>query len=1062
MSALLVTQSHRQPHQRQNRIGQAKSQEQFQQQQRQQQQGQQQRPLEQQPQRQPGAGNCKPSLQTQQQPHQQLARNPIGPPSFFAPKTRAGEAATATRFDIVSSGPNSAEGSSAGGLQAEVPIGISGPANVAGAPGVQIGVNNGSALENGAATLRPQSQRQSAYQVKQASSFRRVEPLLPATMGLNPSPFLLASGGGGGGGGLTAVLPGGGGSSGGGGNGSAIASCIRATGPSSASGGSRVPAAGAGGSGGGGGGGGGGGSKRKREAVPDADGSPAVTASTGAGAATRPPSRSQGLAAVESSTSGGGGGGGGGKEDAGALRPPAAAAAAAPPPGKSPFAVAATAVAAAAAAAAAESGLSNAVLEDVVGVRMAMEAWQQHHHQHHQQQQQQRQAFAGLGSNGNDNGNNDPSSELATEGNCLAGEDGEAEGAGEGVEGEDEDPEKARERREKNRIAARKCRAKKVAMVRGMQEELKELVAQNQEMKMQVVTWHRMFSREVKLREAMKRVIFAVWTSNAIRSTGYTANDVIIGLEAGTLDVNSISAMLQRNAAAAAAVAVGAAAAAGVALHPPPAAAAAATALLPAVVGGSSSNGGAPLPPLPPPAAQVINEPGSLHSATLRQPPPLLPVSPSAGRVAAAAAAAADQLPSLLPSLHSATAAPPAALPVGLPAGSPVSPRLPPPLSPSSDSGGSYWAAAAASRPYDCVPSPLPPLPLALPNQAHEMPLSPRTRTEQYQTLSPQSPIATAFATAACQHPSSSPPPPPPASGSNVSAPTVTTAAAAALGPCSSFSPYTICQDPASGLDAAAVMAGGGGDGVRAASEDSGCEGSAAKADAAAAAATAVPAPALPHYRHCSAPSNVVTPCDTSPGTALTTLPAPAPSPAQTIYSGGGAATAATAAGAATGGAAGEGDDGGGGDTQLLHDAASDDGTMLQLPFLDASFSLARLLSLPTAAAAAGGGGGGGLCSSSLPPAPQPLEAILGTGGGSMRLPSFNLDAAPSSTLLALADPALLMVRHDSGGMDWLANLQMDAAGGVIAGGCTASADDAAALAAALTAAAGVEGFADQ
>ncbi len=36
----------------------------------------------------------------------------------------------------------------------------------------------------------------------------------------------------------------------------------------------------------------------------------------------------------------------------------------------------------------------------------------------------------------------------------------------------------------------------------------------------QVVTWHRMFSREVKLREAMKRLILAVWGSTTARHTG--------------------------------------------------------------------------------------------------------------------------------------------------------------------------------------------------------------------------------------------------------------------------------------------------------------------------------------------------------------------------------------------------------------------------------------------------------------------------------------------------------------------------------------------------------------
>ncbi len=59
----------------------------------------------------------------------------------------------------------------------------------------------------------------------------------------------------------------------------------------------------------------------------------------------------------------------------------------------------------------------------------------------------------------------------------VGGDDGLGSGGGDddgggsdgGGGGGDEDPERARERREKNRIAARKCRAKKVAMVRHMQ-----------------------------------------------------------------------------------------------------------------------------------------------------------------------------------------------------------------------------------------------------------------------------------------------------------------------------------------------------------------------------------------------------------------------------------------------------------------------------------------------------------------------------------------------------------------------------------------------------------------
>jgi hypothetical protein len=45
-----------------------------------------------------------------------------------------------------------------------------------------------------------------------------------------------------------------------------------------------------------------------------------------------------------------------------------------------------------------------------------------------------------------------------------------------------------------------------------------------------------MFSREVRLREAMKRIIAVMWQSAVSpAATGYTANDVIIGLESGGL-----------------------------------------------------------------------------------------------------------------------------------------------------------------------------------------------------------------------------------------------------------------------------------------------------------------------------------------------------------------------------------------------------------------------------------------------------------------------------------------------------------------------------------------------
>jgi hypothetical protein len=54
---------------------------------------------------------------------------------------------------------------------------------------------------------------------------------------------------------------------------------------------------------------------------------------------------------------------------------------------------------------------------------------------------------------------------------------------------------------------------------------------------LQVATWHKMFSREVRLREAMKRIIAVMWSHDvAPAATGYTANDIIIGVESGEVE----------------------------------------------------------------------------------------------------------------------------------------------------------------------------------------------------------------------------------------------------------------------------------------------------------------------------------------------------------------------------------------------------------------------------------------------------------------------------------------------------------------------------------------------
>lgn len=51
---------------------------------------------------------------------------------------------------------------------------------------------------------------------------------------------------------------------------------------------------------------------------------------------------------------------------------------------------------------------------------------------------------------------------------------------------------------------------------------------------LQMASWHKMFTREVRLREALKRIIAVMWSHDvAPAATGYTANDIIIGVESG-------------------------------------------------------------------------------------------------------------------------------------------------------------------------------------------------------------------------------------------------------------------------------------------------------------------------------------------------------------------------------------------------------------------------------------------------------------------------------------------------------------------------------------------------
>jgi hypothetical protein len=54
----------------------------------------------------------------------------------------------------------------------------------------------------------------------------------------------------------------------------------------------------------------------------------------------------------------------------------------------------------------------------------------------------------------------------------------------------------------------------------------------------QAITWHGMFAREVRLREAMKRLVAALWRRGAGGGGGgssYSAHDAIVGLESGEL-----------------------------------------------------------------------------------------------------------------------------------------------------------------------------------------------------------------------------------------------------------------------------------------------------------------------------------------------------------------------------------------------------------------------------------------------------------------------------------------------------------------------------------------------
>ncbi|GIL83159.1 hypothetical protein Vretifemale_11972, partial [Volvox reticuliferus] len=598
---------------------------------------------------------------------------------------------------------------------------------------------------------------------------------------------------------------------------------------------------------------------------------------------------------------------------------------------------------------------------------------------------------------------------------------------------EEEEPLKSQARREKNRMAARRCRAKKIAMVQGMKEELKELFAANQDLKMQVVTWHRLFSREVKLREALKRVVLGVWSTSAAEATGFTAQEIIIKLEAGTVDLNSIFSKLQQNAPTATTIATATATAVtatapthGSTLPSPAASPATMTPKSPVVAetsllvspGGSGSvetslQPSQPQPPLLPSSlAKPVGTFGLHHGAM--QPTPLSPapcnVPDSAGcaaatatSAAATAAAVSEPLLAVLPSWSSAPPPPP--MTIGQP-----SPLLPPqPLLlnfPSLPSRASYKGNVTApqSQPGTAVESATP-----VRSPTAQRPL------QQLQTVTtafaPASQLATAFATVAFQSPCHEWPPhtdsprlTSPAKANGSSAATAAAAAAAAMDssrmrPSIAFSRHTGYRGPipATATPTPSVVA----------------------------APQPAPAPGVGYLEYGNLSSSVVK------AARLGSPASPAPTMVSAIQGGAGDDAAAAA------------------DGDALFEAAHElRNLLLPLPLKDAT---GRNPFPPFLNVGGGGGGDVSLYAATLP---RTLEDGLGNGGGgscatagaaidgrgggggeavtaagcgSMRFPSLDLDAAPSNTLMALMDASLLIERNDSGGMEWLANLQEDA-----------------------------------
>lgn len=60
--------------------------------------------------------------------------------------------------------------------------------------------------------------------------------------------------------------------------------------------------------------------------------------------------------------------------------------------------------------------------------------------------------------------------------------------------------------------------------LRLCQCQVTDLSSQNEELKIQVVSWHRMFSAQVRLREGMKRLMAELWHSNPLPLLGF--NDI--------------------------------------------------------------------------------------------------------------------------------------------------------------------------------------------------------------------------------------------------------------------------------------------------------------------------------------------------------------------------------------------------------------------------------------------------------------------------------------------------------------------------------------------------------